>query len=107
MKIGVVQLREMVVGAVRAAVAEAKRKSGPKPKDIPPITDKAADERLAKKIPTKDWSYSDTLDHSTPLRAANRLKRQGASGMGGWTAESKSHLQKLVEMVVREEIRSL
>ena len=105
MKVGIVELRNMVETAVRAAMNEAKKRG--KSKEIPERTEKAEAERREKQVRATGYSHATSNDFQRPLGDKNLYKRQGASGMGGWTAEGREHLRKMVEMVVREEIRAL
>lgn len=115
MKVGIVQLREMVATAVRAAVNEVKRRGPVRKKDIPPRTpeaEKARRERFVRALGpgggnNAGYLHSDANNFAEPLGDDSIYRRQGASGMGGWTGESRKHLQKMVEMVVREEIRAI
>lgn len=115
MKVGIVQLREMVASAVRAAVTEVRKRGPGRKKDIPPRTpeaEKARQERAIRALGpgggnNAGYQHSGPNNFAEPLGDDSIYRRQGASGMGGWTGESRRHLQKMVEMVVREEIRAI
>lgn len=97
----------MVSQAVRKVVAEAARK----PKEVPSRSEEsimAQRDRHVRGLP--GYAHGDLpLDMSTPLGKKSRTKRQGASGIGNWTTESKrmseEAIKKLVEMIVAEEIK--
>lgn len=80
-----------VVDAVRAAVHEAKRKKAEKVD--------AKDENAA---PGGYGSRAAVHDFSTPLGAANRYRREGASNVGPYTAEGaiRSYVRSVVEAVL-------
>lgn len=115
MKLSIVELRDMVADVVAEALTEA---GGKKIKEIPmhtPESDAAQRDRHVRGIP--GYAHSEANDFSRPLGPANLVKRQGQSGMGGWTSEgAKARLQnkihelqirRLVRTIVAEEIRAL
>lgn len=95
----------MVAGAVRAALTEAKKKGGRKPNAVQARTEKWDELRREKQVRATGYMHSDPGDFAEPLEDESLYKRQGASGIGGWTGESREQLMKLVEMVVREELQ--
>lgn len=109
MKISILELRDMVAGAI----SEAKRGKRA-PKEVPQRTPESEAEQRDRQVRGTGYSHADVLDFSRPLGPANIVKRQGASGMGNWTSESaqtkilrKIHemqIRKLVRMIVAEEI---
>lgn len=112
MKITLSEFRDMVAEAVRRTISEAKKK----PKEIPQQSDEAILAQRARQVrglpghsanPPGYVHGGDQLDMSKPLGNKNLLKRQGASGMGGWTSEDRriEAVQRLVRMIVDEEIR--
>lgn len=110
MKITVEELREMVCEAIGRTLNEAK-KAGRKPKDIPERTvDSVLAQRDRHVRGMKGYAHSPQNDFSEPLGDANIVKRQGATGMGGWTAESvtkkirEMQLRKFLRIIVGEEI---
>jgi hypothetical protein len=115
MKVSITELRDMVAEAVRRTLAEAPKKGSKRPpKDIPMVSDETeaeARERRVRGIP--GYVQSDVNDFSKPLGPLNTYKRQGASNMGGWTAEAivrkkikEMQVRKLVRMIVGEEVQA-
>lgn len=115
MKIRITELRDMVAEAVRRTLDEAPKKGSKRPpKDIPSRTEDAEleqRERQVRGIP--GYAHSNENDFSTPLGSHNIVKKQGASGMGGWTAESivrkkikEMQLRKLIRLIVGEEVKA-
>ena len=85
MKISITEFRDMVAEAVRRVAAEAKKK----PKLTAPQSEDAVlskREREIRALP--GYAHGEVLDMSKPLGRKNLAKRQGASGMGGWTSEA-------------------
>lgn len=118
MKLGIVELRDMIAEAVRQTLEEAPKKGSKRPpKDIPMRSVESELEtrdRAVRGMP--GYSHSEQNDFSKPLGPANIVKRQGASGMGGWTSEAKRQLQdkihelqvrRLVRMIVAEELAAV
>lgn len=116
MKISITELRDMVAEAVKRTLEEAPKK-GKKLKEIPPVSDESEIEQRDRHVRgLKGYMHSDVNDFSKPLGAASVTKRQGASGMGGWTSESTTvgqirrkiaemQIRRLVKMIVGEEVR--
>ena len=115
MKLSIVELRDMVADVVAEALTEGR---GRKPKEVPMRTpESVAAERDRKVRGMPGYFHSEANDFSRPLGPANLVKRQGQSGMGGWTSEgAKARLQqkihelqirRLVRTIVAEEIRAL
>lgn len=107
MKIRITELRDMVAEAVRRTLDEAPKKP------LLPHSDETEMEvraRAVKALP--GYSHSDENDFSNPLGPNNIVKRQGASGMGGWTSESirrqikELQMRKLIRMIVGEEVQA-
>ena len=119
MKVGIQELRDLVAEAVRRTLAEAPKKGSKRaPKLIPMHSEESEDEqreRMSRGL--KGYALSDANDYARPLGPASVVKRQGASGMGGWTGEAvkarmqqKIHemqIRRLVRMIVAEEIGNL
>lgn len=113
MKITLSEFRDIVAAAVRVVVAEAKKK----PKEIAPRSEEsvlAQRDRAVRGLhghshmnPPGYSHGGDSLDFVKPLGKKNLAKRQGASGMGNWTSEARrvEAIQRLVRMIVREEIK--
>jgi hypothetical protein len=114
MKISVTELRDMVAEAVRRTLDEAPKKGSKRPpKDIPQRSEESELETRDRAVRGTGYSHSDVNDFSRPLGAANIVKRQGASNMGGWTAEAivrrkikEMQIRKLVRMIVGEEVKA-
>jgi len=114
MKIRITELRDMVAEAVRRTLSEAPKKGSKRPpKDIPQRSEETELETRARAVKAlPGYAHSDENDFSSPLGPKNIVKRQGASGMGGWTSESvrrkikEVQLRKLVRMIVGEEIQA-
>jgi hypothetical protein len=112
MKVSITELRDMVAEAVRRSLSEAPKKGSKRaPKDIPMRSEEAELEqrdRAVRGMP--GYSHSNVNDFSQPLGPLNLAKRQGASGMGGWTSEAitrrikEMQIRKLVRMIVGEEV---
>lgn len=118
MKVSITELRDMVASAIRQTVTEAKKGSKRPPKEVPMRTDEvelAQRDRHVRGMP--GYSHSQANDFSKPLGPANLAKRQGASGMGGWTSESAKarvmqrihelQIRRLVRMIVAEEVTAI
>ncbi len=97
----------MVAQAIRSAVTEAKKRGPRKAKDMPTSTPEARALERDRHVRGTGYSHSPVNDFAQPLGGNNLYRQQGASGMGGWTATAKDQVKKLVEMVVREEIRAI
>ncbi len=119
MKISITELRDMVAEAVRRTIAEAPKKGSKRaPKDVPARSEESELQQRDRHVRgLKGYSHSDVNDFSKPLGPASLPKRQGASGMGGWTSESTTvgeirrkiaemQIRRLVRMIVGEEVRS-
>jgi hypothetical protein len=86
MRINVIELRDMIATAVRQTIAEARKK----PKIAAARSEEsiaAQRERQLRGLP--GHAHGRALDMSKPLGKRNLVKRQGASGMGNWTSESR------------------
>ena len=114
MKVSITELRDMVAEAVRRTLAEAPKKGSKRPpKDIPMVSDETELERRDRHVRGTGYSHANVLDFSKPLGPNNIVKRQGASGIGGWTAESivrkkikEMQVRKLIRMIVGEEVKA-
>ncbi len=115
MKISISELREIVAETVSRVLSEAPKKGSKRPpKEIPPQTEDAELEQRDRHVRgLKGYAHSDVNDYSKPLGPLNVTKRQGASGMGGWTAEAivrrkikEMQIRKLVRMIVGEEVKA-
>lgn len=119
MKIKITELRDIVAETVSRVLAEAPKKGSKRPpKDIPQKSEDAVlaqRDRHVRGMP--GYKHSDENDFSRPLGAANIVKKQGASSMGGWTSESTTigdirkrigemQIRRLVRIIVREEVRA-
>jgi len=86
MKISITEFRDMVAEAVRRTVREAKRK----PKEIAPRSEEsilAQRDAMVRGLP--GYAHGNVLDMAKPLGKRNKVKKQGASGMGNWTSEGR------------------
>ena len=115
MKISINELRDIVAETVSRVLAEAPKKGSKRPpKDIPPRTEESELEQRDRHVRgLQGYAHSDVADFSKPLGPLNKTKRQGASGMGGWTAEAivrrkikEMQIRKLVRMIVGEEVKA-
>lgn len=114
MKVSVSELRDMVAEAVRRTLEEAPKKGSKRaPKEIPPQSEETELETRDRAVRGTGYSHSDPMDFSKPLGPLNTYKRQGASNMGGWTAEAivrrkikEMQIRKLVRMIVGEEVQA-
>lgn len=119
MKIKITELRDIVAETVSRVLAEAPKKGSKRPpKDIPQKSEDTAlaqRDRHVRALP--GYMHSNENDFSAPLGDANLVKRQGASGLGGWTSESTTvgdirkrigemQIRRLVRMIVGEEVRA-
>lgn len=85
MRITMTEFRDMIANAVRRTVREAR-----KPKEVPPRSEDsvlAQRDRQVRSLP--GYAHGDVLDMARPLGRRNRVKRQGAANMGGWTSEAR------------------
>ncbi len=113
MKVSILELREMVAQAIRLTLTEAKSKKKKVVPPLPPMRSKSSidsqKERQIRALPGR--THGGVLDMSQPLGKKSLTKRQGASGIGGWTTESRDHamesIRALVRLIVAEEIRLL
>lgn len=114
MKIRITELRDMVAEVVRRTLSEAPKKGSKRPpKDIPMHSEESEDEQRERSVRATGYTHSDVNDFSKPLGPLNRYKHQGASNMGGWTAEAvirqkikELQVRKLVRMIVGEEVQA-
>ncbi len=90
-KIDIGELREMVAAAVRTVVTEKKQRntSGTEVPQRSPESIAAQVNRAKRGLP--GYQESDVNDFSLPLGKHSIVKRQGASGIGGWTSEGRLH----------------
>lgn len=114
MKIRITELRDMIAEAIKRTLAEAPKGA----KLIPPETEESEEERDERQLRgLSGYYHSEVNDFSKPLGRKNRAKRQGASGIGGWTSEAKKieyikrrlgemKIRKLVKMIAREEVKA-
>lgn len=101
MKLRITELRDLVADAVRRTVSEARAKS--RGKGIPSRTDESELARRSKATKGTGYSHADKSNFSRPLGHKNLYRRQGASNLGNYTAESR--LRAMVDMIVAEEVR--
>lgn len=90
MKITITELRDMVAQAVRRTIREAK-----KPKEIAPRSEEsvlAQRDAMVRGLP--GYTHGNVLDMSKPLGRRNKVKRQGAAGMGNWTSEDRRRIRE-------------
>lgn len=114
MKISVTELRDMVAEAVRRTLKEAPKKGSKRaPKEIRHRSVESEVEQRDRNVRATGYSHADAFDFSKPLGDKNLAKRQGASGMGGWTSEAvvrqkikEMQIRKLVRMIVGEEVQA-
>ena len=85
MKLNIVELREMVAQAVRRTMREAKKAKLPAERSEESVA--AQRDRHVRALP--GYAHSKPLDMSKPLGKRSKVKRQGASNIGGWTSESR------------------
>jgi hypothetical protein len=117
MKLNITEVRNLVAEVVREAITEAKSKK----KEIPGRSEESIKAQREKQVRSTGYLHEPSYDFSQPLGDASIVKKQGASGMGGWTkgddprppaygkpnVKVEQQLRALIRMVVAEELRAL